>query len=149
MAIMILDKFGKQKYHNYINSYVYSMNIEGEIHVSKVAKTLTDFTGNTPLLELSNYNGADGLGAKVIAKLESFNPLSSVKDRIGYSLIEDGEERGLINKDTVLIEPTSGDTGIALAFVAAANANKGKTIVALLPDTGERYLSTPLFAEEQ
>jgi cysteine synthase A len=88
--------------------------------MSRIVKHLTDLIGNTPLLELSNYGAARNLGARILAKLEYYNPLSSVKDRIGYALIKDAEERGLINKDTVLIEPTSGNTGIALAFVAAA-----------------------------
>ncbi|MDR1159195.1 MAG: cysteine synthase A [Syntrophomonadaceae bacterium] len=99
---------------------------------TKIANKLTDLIGNTPLLELSNYNEQNQLGAKVIAKLEYFNPLSSVKDRIGYALIKDAEDKGLINKDTVLIEPTSGNTGVALAFVAAA---KGYKLLLTMPDT--------------
>ncbi len=98
--------------------------------MSKIAKSLTDLIGNTPLLELSNYNKANGLEATVIAKLEYFNPLSSVK--IGYAMIKDAEDRGLINKDTVIIEPTSGNTGIALAFVAAA---RGYRLIIALPET--------------
>lgn len=98
----------------------------------KIAKSLTELIGNTPMLELSNYNKQNGLQASIIAKLEYFNPGGSVKDRIGYSMIVDAEKRGIINKDTVIIEPTSGNTGIALAFVAAS---RGYRLILTMPDT--------------
>ncbi len=98
----------------------------------KIAKNLTDLIGNTPLLELTNYEREQGIEATILGKLEYFNPLGSVKDRIGYAMIKDAEEKGLINKDTVIIEPTSGNTGIALSFVTAA---KGYRLIITLPET--------------
>lgn len=97
-----------------------------------IAKSLTDLIGNTPLLELTNYNKKNNVEAKLIAKLEYFNPEGSVKDRIGYAMIKDGEGKGLIKEGTVIIEPTSGNTGIALAFVAAA---KGYRLILTMPET--------------
>jgi len=100
--------------------------------MSKIAKNLTDLIGNTPLLELSNFNKKHQLDATIIAKLEYFNPAGSVKDRIGFAMIDTAEKQGLLNKDSVIIEPTSGNTGIALAFVAAA---KGYRLIIALPET--------------
>lgn len=97
-----------------------------------IAKSLTGLIGNTPLLELSNFNRENNLSAIIIAKLEYFNPTGSVKCRIGNAMIEAGEQQGLIQKDTVIIEPTSGNTGIALAFVAAA---KGYRLILTMPET--------------
>lgn len=100
--------------------------------MTRIAKSLTDLIGNTPLLELQNYKKAQGLEAVLIAKLEYFNPLSSVKDRVGFAMIKDAEEKGIINQDTTIIEPTSGNTGIGLAFVAAS---RGYNLILTMPET--------------
>ncbi len=97
-----------------------------------IASKLTELVGNTPLLELTDYNKAQNLRGRLVAKLEYFNPLGSVKDRIALAMIEDAEEKGLLNKDTVIIEPTSGNTGIGLAFVAAS---KGYRLILTMPET--------------
>ena len=100
--------------------------------MSKIAKKLTDLIGNTPLLELTDYNKENGVQGELIAKLEYFNPGGSVKDRIGYAMVQDAEEKGTLNKDSVIIEPTSGNTGIALAFVAAS---KNYKLILTMPET--------------
>lgn len=100
--------------------------------MEKIAKKLTDLVGNTPLLELSNYNKSHGLKARLIVKIESFNPAGSVKDRIALAMIEDAEVKGILQSGATLIEPTSGNTGVGLAFVAAA---KGYKLILTMPDT--------------
>ena len=166
----------------------------------RIYKNITELIGGTPLLELTNYERRNGLNATILAKLEYLNPAGSVKDRIAQAMIDAAEAAGKLKPDSVIIEPTSGNTGIGLAAVAASRGyriiltmpetmsverrnllkaygaelartdgvlagissgaalwaatqvarrpeNEGKTIVVLLPDTGDRYLSTPLFTD--
>ncbi|MBR5298097.1 MAG: cysteine synthase A [Parabacteroides sp.] len=100
--------------------------------MSQIVKKLTDLIGNTPLLELSNYNTNHGLNARIIGKLEYFNPGGSVKDRIALSMIEDAEKKGLLKRGATIIEPTSGNTGVGLALVSAV---KGYRLILTMPDT--------------
>ncbi|MEK3951698.1 cysteine synthase A [Paenibacillus sp. FSL H7-0703] len=100
--------------------------------MTKIHQKLTELIGNTPLLALLNYSQIQNIEASVVAKLEYLNPAGSVKDRIGYAMIKDAEEKGLINKDSVIIEPTSGNTGIGLAFAAAS---LGYKLIITLPET--------------
>ena len=100
--------------------------------MTKIAKKLTDLIGNTPLLEVENYEATKNVGAKIIAKLEYFNPLGSVKDRIAFAMIEDAEKRGVLKPGALIIEPTSGNTGVGLAFVAAT---KGYKLILTMPET--------------
>lgn len=97
-----------------------------------IKQSLPALIGNTPLLALQRFNKLNNIDATIIAKLEYFNPMGSVKDRVANAMIEAGEKAGLINKDTIIIEPTSGNTGIGLAFVAAS---RGYKLILTMPDT--------------
>ena len=100
--------------------------------MARIARQLTDLVGNTPLLEFSNFNASKGLKAQVIGKLEYFNPAGSVKDRIALAMIQDAEAKGLLKPGATIIEPTSGNTGVGLAFVSAS---KGYKLILTMPDT--------------
>ncbi len=100
--------------------------------MTKIAENLTQLVGNTPLLKLSNFGKAEGAAANLVVKLESYNPLGSVKDRIALSMVEDAEQKGLLSEGSVLIEPTSGNTGIGLAFVSAI---KKYRLILTMPET--------------
>jgi cysteine synthase A len=100
--------------------------------MAKIYKSLTELVGKTPLLELSNYEQKKELGATVIAKLEYYNPAGSVKDRIAKAMIEDAEQKGVLKEGSVIIEPTSGNTGIGLASIAAA---RGYRLILTMPET--------------
>ncbi len=100
--------------------------------MSNIKTDLTQLIGNTPLLELTNYEKANNLKAKIVAKLEYFNPAGSVKDRVAKAMIEDAEERGILKEGSVIIEPTSGNTGIGLAAAATA---KGYRTILTMPET--------------
>ena len=113
----------------------------------KIASSLTELVGNTPLLELGAYAKRHALRAALIAKLESFNPLSSAKDRVALAMVEDAERRGLLREGGVIIEPTSGNTGVGLAFVAAS---RGYRMILTMPETlsiERRRLAAALGAE--
>ena len=100
--------------------------------MAKIAKQLTELVGNTPLLQLNAYSKKENLNTNIIAKLEYFNPAGSVKDRIALAMIEDAEKRGVIKPGATIIEPTSGNTGVGLAFVSAV---KGYKLILTMPET--------------
>ncbi|MBR2413229.1 MAG: cysteine synthase A [Clostridia bacterium] len=98
---------------------------------ARIAKNLTELVGHTPMVELGGFAAAAGISCQLVAKLESFNPLGSAKDRVALAMIEDAEQKGLLTKDTVIVEPTSGNTGVGLAFVAAI---KGYRLILTMPE---------------
>ena len=100
--------------------------------MAKIAKQLTELVGNTPLLQLNAYSKKENLNTNIIAKLEYFNPAGSVKDRIALAMSEDAEKRGVIKPGATIIEPTSGNTGVGLAFVSAV---KGYKLILTMPET--------------
>ena len=115
--------------------------------MSKIYKSFSELVGNTPIMELVNIEKKYNLNAAILAKLEYYNPAGSVKDRIAKSMIEDAEKRGVLKKDSVIIEPTSGNTGIGLAAVAKS---KGDWVILTMPETmiiQRRNLLTALGAD--
>ena len=113
----------------------------------KIANSITELVGNTPLLLLEEYGKRHGLSARLVAKLESFNPLSSAKDRVALAMVEEAERSGALQKGDTIIEPTSGNTGVGLAFVAAS---RGYRMILTMPDTmslERRRLATALGAQ--
>ena len=107
----------------------------------KIAHSLVDLIGNTPLLRLERYESANHLSAALLAKLECFNPLSSAKDRAARYMIEDAEKRGLLKPGTVIVEPTSGNTGVGLSYIAAI---KGYQVILTMPETWKDFLKMEL-----
>ena len=100
--------------------------------MSGIAKKITELVGNTPLLELASYGVSQNLGATIVAKLEYFNPAGSVKDRVALNMIDEAEREGILKPGATIIEPTSGNTGVGLAFVSAA---RGYKLILTMPDT--------------
>ncbi len=113
----------------------------------KIFKNICELIGNTPLLELSNIEKAEGIKAGIFCKLECFNPTSSAKDRAAYYMIKDAEEKGLLKKGSVIIEPTSGNTGIGLASIGSS---KGYKVIIVMPDTmsNERIMLTKAYGAQ-
>lgn len=109
-----------------------SHNIRKEVTTMKIYEAITDLIGSTPLVKLKNYSANRNLEATVVAKVEFFNPAGSVKDRIAKAMLEDAESKGLLKPNSVIIEPTSGNTGIGLASVAAS---KGHKVILTMPET--------------
>ena len=120
------------KFEPILNDYVNRLNNQRSVKQMKLHTKIDQLIGNTPLLELTNYEKEHNLKAKLIAKVEYFNPAGSVKDRIAKAMLDDAEKSGLINKDTVIIEPTSGNTGIGLSMIAAS---RGYRIILTMPET--------------
>jgi cysteine synthase A len=128
-----IRKLKAKEWHKaFFSLFRYSGRFREVVFMNKIAKSLTDLIGDTPLLELSNYVSRHGLQGRMLAKLEYFNPLGSVKDRVGYAMIKTAEEQGMLKAGSTIIEPTSGNTGVALAFVAAA---RGYRIILTMPET--------------